>query len=245
MSDFKNDCGRAARHEISSSYVKKKQTLHSDEKGISFYIHKKNRYANDIFIAASILLCIILNSLAWFLCGLFFPKGGLFLPFIIIPVALILIITLCIRAIIRWPKQVYKKSKVIKIWIALLLYLIVCLLLWQPGYKPFTYGFREHIRDRVDVSGIRKWLESQGNKNLYYEKTDESLLPEVIRIHNPSYVDIEVSEHGKPQVRMIWGGVFAHWGVVIMTQNYNMPNKKENEYILPFASGAYVWHEIQ
>lgn len=69
---------------------------------------------------------------------------------------------------------------------------------------------------------------------------------------NPHYVQLDKTETGRPKIRLTWGGALGHWGVEIGPADMAMPRmsdgksngEEEDEYRLPLAPGAYVWHEL-
>ncbi|TKJ35930.1 MAG: hypothetical protein CEE38_13030 [Planctomycetes bacterium B3_Pla] len=134
--------------------------------------------------------------------------------------------------------------------------------LWQPGYKPFTYGFRNRIRSEADIEDIRAWLKTLSKEectgeytalsygsNLYERRWPDSLeWPESLKVFRPGYVNLDLDENHNPKVRLTWGGPFGHWGVEIGMEDMKIPPSdfsQWGEYRLPLEPGAYVWYELQ
>lgn len=134
--------------------------------------------------------------------------------------------------------------------------------LWQPGYKPFTYGFRDRIRSEADIEEIRDWLRtlskedctgeyiplSTGSSPSERHWPDSHEWPKSLKVSCPGYVILDLDENHNPKVRLTWGGPFGHWGVEIGMEDMEIPPsdfRRYGEYRLPLERGAYVWHELQ
>ena len=117
--------------------------------------------------------------------------------------------------------------------------------LW-PDATPFTYGFRDRIRSRADIPAIRSWLRTF-DKSAYQEPGDRvppDKWPESLRTLKDGVVMLEADDNGNPQVRIIWGGGFFHWGVTIGLEDMEIPPSKLNdgyESWLLVEPGFYVW----
>ena len=122
--------------------------------------------------------------------------------------------------------------------------------LWQPGYKPFTHGFKERIRSEADIEDIRDWLRTLSKEDYTGENfiAPQSKFPESFKVLKPRYVNLDMDKNGNPKVRLTWGGGFGHWGVEIGMEDMEIPPSdfsQDGEYRLPLQPGAYVWHELQ
>ncbi len=122
--------------------------------------------------------------------------------------------------------------------------------LWQPGYKPFTHGFRDRIRSRADIPAIRAWLRTLSKEDYTGENfiAPQSKFPESFKVLKPRYVNLDMDKNGNPKVRLTWGGGFGHWGIEIGMEDMEIPPSDFSdyrEYRLPLEPGAYVWHELQ
>ena len=109
--------------------------------------------------------------------------------------------------------------------------------LWQPGYKPFTYGFRERIRSEVDIEEIRDWLKTLSEEDCAGEhivlSTDSSPSerrwsdslewPKSLTVFRPHYARLDRDENGNPKVGLTWGRPFGHWGVAIGMEDMEIP----------------------
>jgi len=119
-----------------------------------------------------------------------------------------------------------------------------------PGYKPFTYGFREQMRSKADIEDIRDWLKTLSKEDCIGDmgRLPYSRLSESVKVLNSKYAVFSTDENGNPRVRLIWGGGFGHWGVEIGMKDMKIPPSdfsEWGEYRLPLEPGVYVWHEIQ
>ncbi len=196
--------------------------------------------------------------LDFFVFILFYPTVMIILlvPFVVIGVSFVVIISA--RAFINWNRYTRKKRviRTSQIGISILLItiyflaLFIPIKLYSPGYKPFTYGFRERMRSMADIEAIRDWLKRRGKE----EYTGDNVRfisygwPKSVKVLNPSYVNPDLDENGNPKVRLTWGGGFGHWGFEIGMEDMEIPPSdfsQFGEYRLPLEPGAYVWHELQ
>jgi len=140
--------------------------------------------------------------------------------------------------------------------------LFISIELYSPGYKPFTYGFRDRIRSKADIEDIRNWLKTLSKEDCtgkiidirsysfpYKSKWTSSIKwPKSLKVFNPGYVNLDLDENDNPKVRLTWGGPFAHWGVEIGMEDMKIPPSdfgRYGEYRLPLEPGVYVWYELQ
>ena len=233
----------------------------------------------DVILLAFIVVYVILVPI-----GGFFYLIARFNPYLIIfPVTLVylllsvllLIFTVIwtLRLFINWTKYTQKK-KIIKflqlciptVFIASFFVYVLTPIetsLWQPGYKPFTYGFRERIRSKADIEDIRNWLGTLQNEDCTGETIDllrdsdsfksqwpDSIeWPKSLKVFNPYSVNLYLDKNKNPKVRLTWCGIFEDWGVVIGMENMDIPlsdfSREVAEYRLPLGSGAYVWHDLE
>jgi len=163
-----------------------------------------------------------------------------------------------VRLISNWNRYTNRKRliRIIQIVISIVvitvpsLSFLIPIELYSPGYKPFTYGFRERMRGKTDIEDIRDWLKTLSKEDcigntgrLPYSKLSKSL-----KVLNPKYVFFSTDENGNPKVRLAWGSGFGHWGVEIGMEDMEIPSSDFSdygEYRLPLEPGAYVWHELQ
>jgi len=122
--------------------------------------------------------------------------------------------------------------------------------LWQPGYKPFTHGFRARMRSKADIEAIRDWMNTLSKEDCTAENfiAPQSKFPESFKVLKPRYVNLDMDKNGNPKVRLTWGGGFGHWGIEIGMEDMEVPPSDFScfgEYRLPLESGVYVWHELQ
>ena len=122
--------------------------------------------------------------------------------------------------------------------------------IWQPGYKPFTYGFRDRIRIMADVKDIRDWLRTLSKEDCKRNviRIPSEKWPKSLKIFYPHHVNLGLDENGNPKVRLTWGGGFGHWGFEIGMEDMEIPPSdfsQFGEYRLSLEPGAYVWHELQ
>ena len=236
-----------------------------------------------VILATCVILLafVILNPMGNFsyLCGRFCPHLDFFIIstlVLIYPVIGILISSFVVigtvRLLINWKRYTRKKIfiRTTQIGISILLITLfiidlftpISLNLGGPGYKPFTYGFRERMRSKADIPAIRDWLKTLSKEDCTGRTIDlfsdpdsfksywpDSIeWPKSLKVFNPHYVNLELDENGHPKVRLTWGGVLGHWGVEIGMEDMKIPPSdfsRWGEYRLPVEPGVYVWHEIQ
>lgn len=134
--------------------------------------------------------------------------------------------------------------------------------LWQPGYRPFTYGFRDRVRSQADIEDIRDWLQTLSKQDCTGEyiglstgpspserRWPDSLeWPQSLKEFCPRHLTLDLDENGNPKVRLTWGDHFGYWGFEIGMEDMEIPPSDSSpweEYRLPLEPGAYVWHELQ
>lgn len=232
----------------------------------------------DAILLAFIVVYVILVPIGgfFFLIARFnpylilFPVMLMYLPLSVLLLIFTVIWTL--RLFINWTKYTQRK-KIIKflqvciptVFIASFFVSVLTPIetsLWQPGYKPFTYGFRERIRSKADIEDIRNWLETLKEEDCngeiigLYRSSDPLIShwpdsiewPESLKVFNPHYVNLDLDDNRKPKVSLTWGGPFGHWGVVIGMEDMEIPQSdlsRYGEYRLPLEPGVYVWNELQ
>ena len=230
-----------------------------------------------IFIVLPIIL-IILEPLGGFsyLDGRF-DSPSIFLTMILMLPATGFIIIICflagiVRLLVNWRNHTKKKKLIIVTEIGMPLVFIILFaapffipedskIRW-PGYKPFTYGFRDRIRSKADIEDIRDWLKTLSKEDCngktidihsysspFKSKWPDSIeWPKSLKVFNPGYVNLDLDENSHPKIRLTWGAALGHWGVEIGMEDMKIPPSdfsRWGEYRLPLEPGVYVWHEIQ
>lgn len=196
--------------------------------------------------------------LDFFVFILFYPTVMIILlvPFFFIGVSFVVIGSL--RAFANWNRYTRKKRviRTTKIGISIFLItiyflaLFIPIQLYSPGYKHFTYGFRDRMRSKADIESIRDWLKRRRKE----EPTGDNVRfisygwPKSVKVLKPRYVNLDLNQNGNPKVRLTWGGGFGHWGFEIGMEDMEIPTSdfsQFGEYRLPLEPGVYVWHELQ
>jgi len=136
----------------------------------------------------------------------------------------------------------------------------VAILWWcglrEPGYISRTHRLQKEMNEKLDVQSIRDWMEHPPSGGFAeWMEHARSLTYDVISLHREDYpaavsavkpVDAYLHwENGVFTLKLSWGGGFGHYGVAVGPSNIPAPSSSANEYRLPLAPGAYVWHEIQ
>ena len=113
--------------------------------------------------------------------------------------------------------------------------------LWIPGYKPFTYGFRDRVSQKCDIESVQKWLQevdrqlctkqaryvSDAEAGGNVQPLEDFDWPDPVRSLDPSGVKFDLDENNNPKIRLYWGGAMAHWGVEIGSKDMKIPETKE------------------
>lgn len=122
--------------------------------------------------------------------------------------------------------------------------------LWQPGYKAFTYGFRDQVRSKADIESIRDWLRTLRGEDYTGENfiALQRKFPESLKVLRPKVVFISTDENGTPKASLKWGsGLLGAWGVVIGMEDMEIPPSDFSQrgvYTLPVEPGVYVWYGL-
>jgi len=233
----------------------------------------------DAIFSVALVAFVIFIPLGGFfyLCGRFSPYLIFLIVWFIYPAIgalLLFFVAVSIkRSPIVWERYMRRKKviKVVQIGIPIVFIALFAIsvltpietYLWPPGYKPFTYGFRERIRSKADIGAIRNWLKTLSKEDCTGEAIHllltDSALPriqwpdsvewsEALKVCYPGYVTLDLDKNGNPKVRLTWGGPFDHWGVEIGMEDMEIPASdfsRYGEYRLPLEPGAYIWYELQ
>jgi len=241
---------------------------------------KCNRDLNewDVFLFVLPIISVMFGRLAGFeyLKSKYSSSSAFFVALILYPAIGVFIVTCALAGIARlfvnWTKYSRRKRFTIIAQIGIVAILIVLFFapvffaidshLWVPGYKPFTYHFREQMRTEADIPAIRNWLRTLSKEDctgatVCLPSTSNPLerswpnsfeWPKSLKVFEPGYVKLDLDENSQPRVRLTWGGPFGHWGIEIGMEDMKIPPSdfsEWGEYRLPLEPGAYVWHELQ
>ena len=235
-----------------------------------------NKWDAVIFIAIVAFIVIVPLRGIEYLDGRFYTYSIFFYAcFIDLTVGIFIIVSVIVsivQLLCNWKRYTRRKRliKILQIGIpfvfiasfAISLFTPIETHLWQPGYKPFTYGFRERIRSEADIEDIRNWLRTLSKEDctgktidLFSDSDsfksywpDSIKWPKSLKVFNPRYVNLDLDENANPKVRLEWGSALGHWGVEIGMEDMEIPPSdfsRYGEYRLPLQPGAYVWHELQ
>lgn len=137
-----------------------------------------------------------------------------------------------------------------------------------PGYIPFTEGFHQRMKNRLDVERARVWMRNLDKElfedNMYVVMSTKTLpfeLPkEITQLSDQKsyYLHLYQNEEHLQCLRIEWGGHFrgGRWGVVVGPREMQIPPTEDvsydedgfrniGEHRLKLEDGAYVWHEIK
>ena len=119
-------------------------------------------------------------------------------------------------------------------------------MLRQPHYKAFSKGLAKKMKNEADIPAIRIWLNTTKSKYKDSEYIDESDWPSAVKDLSPVWIKFD-NINDEYQICLRWGGGFSQWGIVIGSEDMEIPPsnfEEHGEYRLPIAPGVYVWHEI-
>jgi hypothetical protein len=128
------------------------------------------------------------------------------------------------------------------------LIVVVVHTIFGPGYIHFTRGFFKRMQKEADIPAIRTWASSLELPRQDRHEVDDTQWPEAIKQLSPQYTFIEMPEDSETKVRIVWGGAFGHWGLMIGPSTMQVPPsnfRKYGEYRIKLAPGAYVWHDVR
>jgi hypothetical protein len=208
-------------------------------------------------------ICIFLVPFGglFYLCGRFRPCLIYFMVCPLYPILGIFIIYCFIASIVRlfrcWRKTTRRRKVALFAEIIIPLVSIALFVAsffvpddsdirWPP-YKSFAYGFGDRVRSKADIAAIRDLLrtfgkfgkqDQPGNTRIPYDDWPKSL-----KALNPNLVLLSTDKNGTVYIRLLWGGGFQHWGMVIGMENMDIP-PSDSEYRLLLEPGVYVWVEL-
>ena len=116
----------------------------------------------------------------------------------------------------------------------------------RSSAKVYNYGLRDRIKSKADIKAIRDWMRTL-DKEDYDEfgvRLPRDECPKSLRVLKPPSVNLYADNNGNPQIRIVWGGGFFHWGVQIGMEDMENPSS----YFGPLAEwllvepGVYIWN---
>lgn len=150
-----------------------------------------------------------------------------------------------VRLFIGWGKHARKRRLLMVAEVGIPI-LFVVLLLWPFG-RGFTYGYRDRIRSKADIPAIRAWLRTFGRSDYdeFGDRVPPEKWPESLRKLKPgARVSLVADQKGNPQIRIIEGGGFLHWGLTIGMEDMEIPASNIKEWFaewLLIEPGVYVY----
>ncbi len=150
-----------------------------------------------------------------------------------------------VRLFIGWGKHTRKKRLLMVAEVGIPIVFVVVWLL--PFGKGFTYGYRDRIRSKADIPSIRAWLRTfnRSDYDEFGDRVPSEKWPESLRKLKPgARVFLEADQKGNPQIRIVEGGGFFHWGLTIGMEDMEIPASKLKEWFaewLLVEPGVYVY----
>ena len=134
-----------------------------------------------------------------------------------------------------------------------------CFFIFGPIHaKGFTDGFRIRMENMADVPAIRQWLANldkelctdewvrlNGPAPNHTNWPDSIDWTDSIKKFHPGYVCLSTDKKDNPKLELIWGGPFAHWGLVVGCETMETPPSDPSNQISvrEISKGAYVWYD--
>ena len=130
----------------------------------------------------------------------------------------------------------------------LLLFLAIETPFWgsEPGYIEFTDEFLQMMKADADIKAIRLWLNEVPRTYPGEVFLNQEQQPACIRNLEPSHAKLTVYDSYKT-VRLVWGGGFGYWGLVVGPETMETPESDlgdYGEYRVHMEPGAYVFNEL-
>lgn len=235
-----------------------------------------NKWDAALLVIIIVFVILVPAGGFFYLCGRFSPYLTFLVVWFVYPgivaCLVLFIVASTRRLLLDWKRCTRRKRLITIVQIGIPIVFIASFVisvttpietcLAQPGYKPYTYGFRERIRSKADIDAIQDWLRTLSREDCTGENIDilsdsfpfksrwpDSIdWPKSLKAFNPHYVKVGLDENGNPKVRLTWGGALAHWGVEIGMEDMEIPPSdfsRWGEYRLPLERGVYVWYELQ
>ena len=213
----------------------------------------------DIFLIAVFIILII-----------FFPFGVLpyfwgrmnFLLHIIVLMLFVLIPSMFLFFIINifrlFRKSTWKKKGLILIEIFLSAFFIISLFLpnvlkfnLYDSSNPFLCGYRDRIRNKIDIKETQNWLKTEfekyNNDEEFYKNNNlRENLPDCLKpLRSDGSFSFRNDDYGRPAIEQICGATFLDWGLIIEMEDMPFPDaeffKNDGGFWLTVAPGVYVY----
>ena len=120
------------------------------------------------------------------------------------------------------------------------------------SYERFTEGYRDWAKSVLEVEQIRNWMKDLKDTKSFGIYDDFQGSKCLAENHSRFNAGIIFNEENQRILRIMSGGGFQDWGVVIGPVEMEVPESTyyeyyENcgEYRLKLADGAYVYYELQ
>jgi hypothetical protein len=189
----------------------------------------------------------------------------------LMPFASICMIFVAIRLGAIWPRHTHARKRLL-LWRllvggGLVAGIVVFFSPLRPGgFVMYTLGFREYVRQHVDIPTIRTWLNGLDPNTCTGElvhlneisESERSRWPAGVMSLNPEQLRLKRDSNSRPMVRLAWFGFDAAWGVTIGSEEMPIPPtvprhkvkvgarmiNEDGEYRLAVGPGVYVWHKM-
>jgi len=155
-----------------------------------------------------------------------------------------------------WWQKLENKQRIFRTVLILSLVLISLIFILSPGFLMNFWltdiGMRLKIASTGGAEQLQAWavdiLEKPQNEVVDGDSMsrikEEALSKQVRRLY-PAYVFVaSTSEENGPHIRIIWGGGFHHWGILVGPPTFHTVSN-EGQCVYRWRDGVYGYHEIQ
>lgn len=119
---------------------------------------------------------------------------------------------------------------------------VAVVLIYESPLEVFTRGFRDRVRDDVNLPALRQWQQAQA----LLPAPPDSMLPNAALPADVRRLQPEMAfRYPDDSVYIYWGGGFGHWGVAVAPQDATPPSTDAFYVSMQVSPGIYVWHDRQ
>lgn len=190
--------------------------------------------------------------------GRYNSNGLIFLFLPIYSILYLIFIGISITKLQQYRKQINKLKPKISFRLILPIFIVLSPLIFflsKPAYQTYTIGFRDYIKNEIEVDPIRNWLKEIDTSNCFSKEYDlrehnfkwpkEIDWPKSLTNLQPHYIMLRKDDNNNIELLLTWGGGFGHWGVNFHTTDDKIDINKRYAYGVPITSQVIAWHEVQ
>lgn len=132
------------------------------------------------------------------------------------------------------------------------LFVIIPFFFDTPRHVNFTEGYRDWAKSVLNIQEIREWMEDLKNTESFGIYDDFQGPKCLVENHSRFSAGLIFDEEGHRVLRIMSGGGFQDWGIVIGPVEMEVPESENykysggaSEYRLKLENGVYVYYELQ